>query len=145
MSWRREFLSYVALFGSLLTNAVPSRYEDNLIDTMSIYSTHPSDPLSELEVCSGSIMGKNGAQSKRQREFSSNMKEKHERDVAYTSAFIIHGEDNDNRAEALERSLACLAASFNTRRVRRKVGTLVSFGWIAAAVCLREVDRFQGN
>ena len=81
----------------------------------------------------------------RQREFSSNMKEKHERDVAYTSALIIHGEDNDNRAEALERSLACLAVSFNTRRVRRKVGTLVSFGWIAAAVCLGEVDRFQRN
>lgn len=131
--------------GSLLTTVVYPRYEENLVDSMFTYSTHPNHALSELEVFCGCIIGKNGAQSKRQREFSSSMKEKHERDVAYTVAYITQGEDNDNRAEALERSLACLAASFDTSRVRKKVGTLVSFGWIAAAVCLREVDRFQGN
>lgn len=107
------------------------------------YSIHPNHNLSEVEVFCGSILGKIGAPSKRQRETSVGMKEKHERDVAYTVALISQGEENDKRAEALERSIACLDVA-RTTQVRRKVGRLVSFGWIAAAVCLREVERFQG-
>jgi ribosomal protein L14 len=114
------------------------------MDTMYSYSTHPNHYLSEVEVFCGSILGKIGAPSKRQRENSVSMKEKHERDVAYTVACITQGEQNDKRAEALERSIACLHVARTTKRMRRKVGTLVSFGWIAAAVCLREVERFQG-
>lgn len=71
------------------------------------------------------------------------MKEKHERDVTFTVACITQGENDDRRAEALERSIACLAAACLRIRVRRKVGALVSFGWIAAAVCLREIEKFQ--
>lgn len=121
------------------------RYEENLVDTMRSYSTHPNHYLSEVEVFCGSILGKIGAPSKRQRENSIGMKDKHERDVAYTVACINQGEENDRRAEALERSIACLDVACTTTRVRRKAGTLVSFGWIAAAVCLREVERFQGS
>lgn len=120
------------------------RYEENLEDSMRIYSTHPNHYLSEVEVFCGSILGKIGAASRRQRENSTSMKEKHERDVAYTVALINQGEENDQRAEALERSIACLEVACTTTRVRKKVGRLVSFGWIAAAVCLREVERFQG-
>lgn len=71
------------------------------------------------------------------------MKEKHERDVSYTVACITHG-DEGNRTEALERSLACLqVALLPIAPVRlRKVGALVSFGWIAASVCLKEVEHF---
>ena len=72
------------------------------------------------------------------------MKDKHERDVNYTVACIMQGNEKDGRVEALERSIACLAIACRTSRVRRKVGTLVSFGWIAAAVCLKEVEKFQG-
>lgn len=129
----------------MLTFITELSYEENLIDTMYTFSTHPNHALSEIEVFSGCIMGKNGAQSKRQREFSSSMKEKQERDVAYTVSCIIQGEENDNRAEALERSIACLEVATSTVRSRKKVGRLYSFGWVAAAVCLREVDRFQGN
>lgn len=128
----------------MLTLTINDSYEDNLIDAMFTYATHPNHALSELEVCCGCIIGKNGAQSKRQREFSLSMKEKHERNVAYTVACITHGNDNTNQADALERSLACLAVASETVRVRKKVGTLESFGWVAAAVCLREVDKFLG-
>ena len=55
------------------------------------------------------------------------------------------GDDPDGRAEALERSIACLDVACNSVRVRKKVGTLVSFTWIAAALCLREVQRLQGG
>lgn len=100
--------------------------------------------LSEVEVFCGSIIGKEGAPSKRLRETSVSMKEKHERDVTFIVACITQGEHDDHRAEALERSIACLAAACLRTRVRKKkVGSLVSFGWIAAAVCLREVEKFQ--
>ena len=124
---------------------LPQSYEENLIETMLQYSTHRPHPLSEVEVFSGSILGKNGAQSKRQREASAEMKEKHDRDVAWTVMCITRGDDDDSGEEALERSIACLNVACNTERVRKKVGTLVSFGWIAAAVCLREVERMPGG
>lgn len=110
------------------------------------YSPHHLHYISEVEVFCGSIVGKEGAPSKRLRETSGSMKDKHERDVAFTVACILQGEHDDavHRAEVLERSIACLAAACRTGRVRRKVGTLVSFGWIAAAVCLKEVEKFQG-
>lgn len=110
------------------------------------YSSHPSHFISETEVFSGNILGKNGAQSKRQREFSKTMKEKHDRDMEYTVLCITRGDGdgNNSRAEALERSIACLYVACNTVRVRRKVGALVSFVWIAAAVCLKEVEKLQG-
>ena len=110
------------------------------------YSNHPTQFISEIEVFSGNILGKNGAQSKRQRESSKTMKEKQDRDVEYTVLCITRGDGdgNDSRAEALERSIACLYVACNTPRVRKKVGTLVSFTWIAAALCLKEVQKLQG-
>ena len=127
---------------------------------MLTYSTHPPHFISEIEVFAGAIIGKNGAQSKRQREFSVSMKDKHERDVAYTVACIRQGDcvddDDDDegvgfgggggggKREALERSIACLAVGVNTTRVRKRVGALVSFAWVAAGVCLREVEKLQG-
>ena len=110
------------------------------------YSPNYLHYISEVEVFCGSIIGKEGAPSKRLRETSGSMKDKHERDVAFTVACITQGEHDDHvhRAEVLERSIACLAAACLTGRVRRKVGRLVSFGWIAAAICLREVEKFQG-
>ena len=124
-------------------------YEENLVDTMFQYSTHPAHFISEIEVFSGNILGKNGAQSKGQRESSKTMKEKHDRDMEYTVLCIRRGDgdgdDEDGKAEALERSIACLDVACNSVRVRKKVGTLVSFTWIAAAVCLREVQKLQGG
>lgn len=107
------------------------------------YATNPTYFISEVEVFCGNILGKDGAQSKRQRDVSITMKEKHERDVAHIVAYITQGVEDDNRLEALERSIACLAIACSTVRIRKKVGTLVSFGWVAAAVCLQEVERFQ--
>ena len=106
------------------------------------YSNHPNHFVSEIEVFSGNILGKTGSQSKRQREFSKSMKEKHDRDMEYTMLCITRG-DGDNGSEALERSIACLYVACNIPRMRRKVGTLASFTWIAAAVCLKEVEKLR--
>lgn len=106
------------------------------------YSTHPSHPVSELEVFCGSILGKNGAQIHRQRESSKSMKDEYERDVAYYFRCIVRGDDGDDSGEeALERSIACLYVALSGRKVRKKLGSLVSFAWIAAAACLQEVEK----
>ena len=109
------------------------------------YSNHPPHFIEEVEVFSGNIIGKNGAMSKRQREFSKTMKEKHERDVEYTIYSITRGDDGKSGDEALERSIACLYVASNNVKSHRRVGKLVSFGWIAAAVCLKELEKLPGS
>lgn len=184
-------------------------YESDLVDTMINYASHPAHALSEVEVFCGHIFGyKNGGMpSKRQRENSVTMKEKHERDVQRLIGLIVNGvggeeeggkgeeeeeeqkeqkeqreeEDesvDDGKGDALERSIACLAlavgvfneggpigggpfgrgsnfgggsntvhqwgGSNNSSRSGGKIGAgLVSFGWIVAAVCLKELERYE--
>lgn len=109
------------------------------------FSTHSTHIVSEVEVFAGNILGKTGAASKRQRESAITMKEQHDRTVAYTVACITRGEGDDGGSEALERSIACFYVGCNTVRVRKRVGALMSFGWIAAAVCLKELEKLPGS
>ncbi|KAI4114603.1 MAG: hypothetical protein LQ345_004646 [Seirophora villosa] len=124
---------------------VKDAYEDNMCSTMREYSSHPIHFASEVEVFAGTLIGKNGAQSKRQREFSKSMKDKHDRDVAYTVQCILQGEEQEfSKEEALARSMACLDVAVHERRTFKRFGRLVSFTWVAAAVCLKEVEKFVG-
>ncbi|KAL8650034.1 MAG: hypothetical protein Q9210_004066 [Variospora velana] len=124
---------------------VKDAYEDNMCSTMREYSSHPVHFASEVEVFAGALIGKNGAQSKRQREISTSMKEKHDRDVAYTVQCILQGEEQDfSKQEALERSIACLDVAVHERRTVKRFGKLVSFTWVAAAVCLKEIEKLPG-
>lgn len=109
------------------------------------YASQPHHHVSEVEVLSGSIIGKDGAQSKRQRDSSTTMKERHERDVEYIIKCILQGEDMSGTDEALERSIACFWVGHQEIKARSRVGRLVSFAWIAAGVCLREVEKFRRN
>ncbi|KAL8876738.1 MAG: hypothetical protein Q9198_005119 [Flavoplaca austrocitrina] len=121
-------------------------YEENMIDTIRGNSSHPMHFISEVEVFAGEILGKYGAPNKRQRETSTSMKEKHDRDVAYTVQCILHGQDdNASTAEALERSMACLDVAIHEGKTWKRFGRLVSFTWVAAAVCLKEVEKFVGS
>ena len=43
--------------------------------------------------------------------------------------------------ESLERSIACLAVSLEERKGGRRGEQLLSFKYVAAAVCLRELER----
>jgi hypothetical protein len=123
-----------------------SRYEDCLNEIRSQYSTHPLRRLSELEVFVGIIIGKNGIPNKRQREFSTDMKERFNRDVSFVVDCIIKGNEDSVRSEdALERSMACLAVAIEDEASYTKVGALKSFKYVAAAVCLREVEGFLGS
>jgi hypothetical protein len=116
-----------------------------LRETTSQFSSHPLRRISELEVFVGTIIGKNGIPSKRQREFTTGMRERFDRDVSFVVDCITKGnEDGVRDDEALERSIACLAVAMENEALGKEVGILASFKYIAAAVCLKEIERFQG-
>jgi hypothetical protein len=116
-----------------------------------MYQFGPSaQPLSEVEVFAGSVLGKNGGlPSRRQREASTEMKDKVERDVSFTVNSILKGSGESqekDRDEALARSIACLAVAAEEElgNVLPKIGKLQSFAYVAAAICLKEIEGFQG-
>ncbi|KAI9674678.1 MAG: hypothetical protein M1817_001581 [Caeruleum heppii] len=125
---------------------IKEAYETQLLNTIYQFSTSSVHLISELEVFVGTLLGKNGGvRTKRLREMSMGMKEQFERDVAFTINCIAKGSQEEGKGEALERSLACFAVAIeepsdmggnNKRR-------LESFRYVAAAVCLGEVERFQ--
>jgi hypothetical protein len=132
---------------------------------MSTYSTHPLRPLSENEVFIGNILGKTGKQSKAQRELSTTMKERFDKDVKFIIDNIVK-DGGQPSFEALERAVACLEVGMEGTKGRgvgivigggvavgvgggdRKKGgaeDLVSFRYVVAALALREIDRCSGG
>lgn len=107
------------------------------------YAPNHRYPLSELEVFIGQIVGKNSVQDKRHRDLSITMKERFDGDVAYIVDQIIRDE-NHPAEDSLERAMACLSVSFAPGRKTRRGDELVSFKYVAAAVCLKEVERTLG-
>jgi hypothetical protein len=107
-----------------------------------------SKPLTETEVFVGSVLGKDGGlPNKWHRAAATDMKEKFDRDLDYTIGCIMKGlgEDSEiDRGEALARSIACLAIAVKEpERILPRVGRLQSFGYVVAAVCLKEIDHFH--
>jgi hypothetical protein len=129
------------------------------------YGPRPQCPLSEVEVFVGNILSKTGAQTKRQRELSISMKERFEAELSFTVKCITKptshvyddedGEANDNDVmerggQALALSMACLWVGLNERgRVweygKRGKVQLRSFAYLAAAVCMKEAEKFKDN
>ncbi|TVY55116.1 RNA-dependent RNA polymerase 2 [Lachnellula cervina] len=118
-------------------------YEEALLNTMTDYSQHPQRPLSELEAFTGTILGRTGVPNHYQRELSKTMKEKFDEDTTFIVNCIL--KDGDEWSDqALERSVACLAVSLEDDNVYRRREKLHSFKYVAAAICLREVEKLPG-
>lgn len=109
---------------------------------MTDYSPHPQHPLSELEVFTGNILGRTGAPSRTQRELSKTMRETFDENATFIVNCILKNGDEWSE-QALERSIACLAVSLEDDPYHRRE-PLVSFKYVAAAICLREVERLPG-
>ncbi|OCL15167.1 RdRP-domain-containing protein [Glonium stellatum] len=121
-------------------------YEFNLENSMYSSSPNPSEPVSEVEVFGGSILGKTpGAQSKRIRECTMAMKEEFDRHVAHT-VDAITTDSSGSKDDALARSIACLAVGVEEEgKYVQKVGRLKSWKYIAATLCLIELQKFSGS
>jgi hypothetical protein len=107
------------------------------------YSSQPSRTISEREVFVGNILGKFGAQNKRQHDLSISMKERFNEDLAYIVHCII--KDGDARSEeSLARSIACFNVGLTEVTLLKTGPELVSFKYVAAALCLKEIERVLG-
>jgi hypothetical protein len=104
------------------------------------YSGQPHHSMSELEAFVGNFLGKTGAVNKQQRDLSTSMKEKFAEDSQSIVNFILK-DGNEWSKESLERSMACLAVSLEDRPADRGKEQLLSFKYVAAGVCLKEVER----
>lgn len=104
------------------------------------HSEHTLSPVSEVEAFVGNILGKTGAQTRHQRELSTTMKVKFEEETKFIADCIVK-DGTQWSDESLERSMACLAASLEQKIVFSRSGSVLSFKYLAAAVCLREVER----
>ncbi|MAD83304.1 MAG: hypothetical protein CL912_25775 [Deltaproteobacteria bacterium] len=114
-----------------------------MLDIMINHSEHTLHSVSELEAFIGNILGRTGAQSKNQRELSTTMKDRFEEHSAFIVNCIVK-DGSEWSEESLERSMACLAVSLEKKDVYRRHENLLSFKYLAAAVCLREVERVPG-
>ena len=114
-----------------------------MLDNMINHSEHTLHSVSELEAFIGNILGRTGAQSKNQRELSTTMKDRFEEHSAFIVNCIVK-DGSEWSEESLECSMACLAVSLEKKDVYRRHENLLSFKYLAAAVCLREVERVPG-
>lgn len=109
---------------------------------MTNYNEHPLRPLTELEAFIGNILGKTGAQSKNQRDLSTSVKENFDQDAAFIVNCMVK-DGSESTDEALERSMACLAVSLEHQTLYKRREQLLSFKYVAEAICLREIERLH--
>ncbi|CZS94939.1 related to RNA-directed RNA polymerase [Rhynchosporium graminicola] len=122
---------------------IRAMYEETMLDIMINHSEHTLHAVSELEAFIGNILGRTGAQSKNQRELSTTMKERFDEHSAFIVNCIVKDGTEWNE-ESLERSMACLCVSLEKKDVYKRWENLLSFRYLAAGVCLREVERVPG-
>lgn len=102
---------------------VREQYNDDLHIFMYQYSPHPQDPLSELEIFMGTILGKEGGlPSRRVRDTNSNMKETYERYVSSTIDWILRG-DEPEQDEPDQESIFAEATPHGQRDGRHEEAT----------------------
>ena len=124
---------------------VKKQYNDHIAELMYQHALDPHRPLTELEVFLGIVMGKDGGvPNRRAREIANSMRDHFNEAAHYTMDYILQGDEEDEVEESLERSLACFEAALdedNDEEVDKKIGKLQSFGYLAATICLRQVQR----
>lgn len=129
-----------------LAKDIRSDYEANLDYITSSYSLHPGHPLHEVEAVSGCALG--SIFNRRLKDSVRDMREQFNRDVAHTRS-AIRTDDDGNIDEALPRSIACLYVAVKRPGLKKTWGgrevELKSFAYVAASVCLEELERFHGG
>jgi hypothetical protein len=119
-----------------------------MVEIMDTLRPHRGKPLTELEVFSGNILGKKERASTRYiREANQEVRERFDRDVSAIVRDIIRGDDEVEGAhdsEALPRAIACFKVSLQTEGWENEI-TLKSWKYVAAAVCLEQLWKYQGG
>lgn len=124
---------------------IRSTYEEQVDDICHTYALHHAHPLNEIEVVTGAVLG--SVFVRKLRELTSDMKERFGRDVAYVKERIRY-DDKGSDDEGMPRAVACLYVG--VREQGRKMGRfegaeMWSWAYVAAGVCLEEIERFNGG
>lgn len=114
------------------------------------YAPSPQNPITEAEIFAGTILGRaGGASSGRLREITVTMRERFEEVLGFTVSRIVNGDEDgeDRNEEALPRALACFAVGVEESSLydRKLGGSLKSWKYVAAGVCLREMARWTSG
>jgi hypothetical protein len=124
-------------------------YENVVNNTRYTFAIRQSDPLIEIEVITGQILGSNTRQNK---EESRAMRDSLSRDLAYVKDLIIKGTDNytsgdetTGDGQALPRSIACFQLAMEDESKIERHDHICSWKYFAAAVCLRELANSYGQ
>ncbi|KAL8833642.1 MAG: hypothetical protein Q9170_004163 [Blastenia crenularia] len=131
-----------------IVEAVATReeYESVVYDIILQHSTHPTEHLEEIEVFIGNIIARNGDRSKRQKEYATGMKETYDREVLLLMSTMRDYQTTEEQYEALCRSMAYFFVGIQKpeeRKERIEGCRRDTFGWVAAAACLKELERYQ--
>ena len=125
------------------------RYDATVYDIILQYSTSFPDPLEEIEVFIGQVICRHGYNSKRQREYTTGMKEKYDCEALKFMAAMRENDDElagEHEYVALRRSMACLYVGIQEPKHckrRTEEGRRDTFAWLAAAAVMRELEVFQ--
>ena len=106
---------------------------------MADYSTSFTRPLDELEAFLGTIVGMRSVPTKRQKEASKELRERMERDIAFTTEWIASG-PGDKEVNHLGQAMACMSLNLHSGEGKG----LRSFAWLTAGICLKEVQKLRG-
>lgn len=126
-----------------LAREIRDTYETNVEECSYAYALHSAHPLHEIEVVTGAVLG--SVFVRRLRDLTSEMRERFGRDISYIKDRIRY-DDEENDGDSLPRSVACL--HFAVMEKGRKVGRdghMWSWAYVAAAICLEEIERFHGG
>ena len=147
--FRNKFARRVSVYLTHVTLRVlngSTRYEDNMVDIMYSMRPHRGEPLTELEVFSGNILGKKERMAtKHIREANKEVQERFDRDVSDMARRIARGDgdwEGSDDAEALPRAIACFKVSLETIGWENQVH-LRSWKYVAAAVCLEQLSIYH--
>jgi hypothetical protein len=119
-----------------------------MLEIMETLRPHRGEPLTELEVFSGNILGKKERASTRYiREANLEVQERFDRDVgAVIKRIVLGDEEHDSTADAesLPRAIACFKVALLTDEWENYV-KLTSWKYVAAAVCLEQLWRYRNG
>lgn len=126
-------------------------YEENVCDSMSQYSEHPTKPISEIEVFMGYVLNGSGVQTSRQRDSSIKLKDSFDRmaqTITKSMRSVRHSESvpltgYQTKHDNLHLCLACVHAGMESGPGRGwGFENLQSFRVVAACALLTELSVF---
>ncbi|KAJ4345158.1 hypothetical protein N0V95_005883 [Ascochyta clinopodiicola] len=142
----REALAIQWTHHRIFAEQLREEYEDNMVDIMYSMRPHRGEPLTELEVFSGNILGKKERASTRYiREANKEVQERFDRDVSDIARRVARGDgdwEGPDDAEALPRAIACFKVALETEGWENQI-VLKSWKYVAAAVCLEQLNVYM--